>query len=112
MPPLMEAPTHTPVDVERETRELEQAARRLEHAEPQDILRWAVERYPDGLVMACSFGMQSVVMLDMLHRQGLLNSVEVFYLDTGVLFQELAYVIMFALTCSLGVSFRAASWLT
>lgn len=38
--------------------------------------------------MACSFGMQSCVMIDMLASMGFIKQVPVFYLDTGVLFAE------------------------
>jgi len=72
------------VDPERAV--LDTAAAELETAPPQDILRWAVERYAPDIALACSFGMQSVVIIDMLHQAGLLDQVEVFYLDTGVLF--------------------------
>jgi phosphoadenosine phosphosulfate reductase len=64
------------------------AAERLETAPPQAILRWAVQRYRPRISLACSFGMQSVAMIGMLHELGLLQDVEVFYLDTGVLFNE------------------------
>ena len=82
-------PTVHPTTREEERiQELAEAAERLEGQAPQEILRWAVEHYRPNLVMACSFGMQSVVMIDMLHRMDLLGDVEVFYLDTGVLFPE------------------------
>lgn len=68
--------------------ELEEAAARLESAAPQEILRWAVEKYRPNLCLACSFGMQSVACIDMLANMNLLDDVEVFYLDTGVLFAE------------------------
>lgn len=64
------------------------AGAHFEAAAPETILRWAVDEFGAGLTMACSFGMQSVVMIDMLHRMDLLGRVEVFYLDTGVLFDE------------------------
>ncbi|RMG13510.1 MAG: phosphoadenylyl-sulfate reductase [Deltaproteobacteria bacterium] len=63
-------------------------AARLEGRAPEEILGWAVQKVPAGLSLACSFGMQSVVLIDMLHRLGLLSRVEVFYLDTGLLFEE------------------------
>ncbi len=78
---------------EREA-ELAAAAGELENAPPQEILRWAVDRYATdgtdegGIALACSFGMQSVVLIDMLDQLGRLDEVEVFYLDTGVLFGE------------------------
>ena len=64
------------------------AAAELEGKSPQDILRWAALRYRPGVSLACSFGMQSVVIIDMLDRLNLLRDVDVFYLDTGVLFAE------------------------
>jgi len=73
---------------QQERRVAEEAAERLESAAPQDVLRWAVERYRPRISLACSFGMQSVVLIDMLHKADLLDDVEVFYLDTGVLFNE------------------------
>lgn len=73
---------------EEQRLELETAAERLDSASPQEILRWAVARYQPAISLACSFGMQSVVLIDMLAKLDLLNDVEVFYLDTGVLFDE------------------------
>ncbi len=67
---------------------LTQAAERLENSAPQDVLRWAVERYQGRIALACSFGMQSVAIIDMLAQLNLLDDVEVFYLDTGVLFTQ------------------------
>ncbi|MBI1367250.1 MAG: phosphoadenylyl-sulfate reductase [Planctomycetes bacterium] len=67
---------------------LAEAAQRLDAAPPQDILRWAVENYRGAISLACSFGMQSVAIIDMLAQGNWLKDVEVFYLDTGVLFAE------------------------
>jgi phosphoadenosine phosphosulfate reductase len=79
-----------PLTAEQATEQIElaQAADRLESAAPQDILRWAVERYRGSIHLACSFGMQSVVCIDMLAQMNLLSDVTVFYLDTGVLFPQ------------------------
>jgi phosphoadenosine phosphosulfate reductase len=77
--------------LEDQHKEIAEAAERFEHAAPQDALRWAVERYrgvQGGVTLACSFGMQSVVCIDMLAQMNLLDDVEVFYIDTGVLFAE------------------------
>jgi len=82
VPPASEA---TP---EQEQQLLEHMAEQLETAPPQDILKWAVQRYQPSISLACSFGMQSVAIIDMLSRADLLHQVEVFYLDTGVLFEE------------------------
>ncbi len=86
--PITPNPTLAQEPAERQAEILAEANAKLEQAHPAEILRWAAESYPEGLAMACSFGMQSVVMLDMLHREGLIKKAEVFYLDTGVLFQQ------------------------
>lgn len=66
--------------------EVEEAARRLEEAEPLDVLRWGVERFGRSLVLACSFQAEDVVLVDMLCR--LVRRPRAFYLDTGLLFPE------------------------
>lgn len=66
--------------------EAEAAARALEDAPPQEILRWGVERFGRSLVLACSFQAEDVVLVDMLCA--LQRRPRVFYLDTGLLFPE------------------------
>jgi phosphoadenosine phosphosulfate reductase len=46
----------------------------------------AVERYAPKIVLACSFGAEDVVLVDMVHRIN--PSVPLFYLDTDFLFPE------------------------
>ncbi|HET7909917.1 MAG TPA: phosphoadenylyl-sulfate reductase [Nitrospira sp.] len=58
----------------------------LEGRQPQEILAAAVERYRPRLILACSFGAEDVVLVDMLHRID--PSVDLFYLDTDFLFPE------------------------
>ena len=58
----------------------------LENSQPQEILAAAVERYRPRVILACSFGAEDVVLLDMLHRID--SSVGLFYLDTDFLFRE------------------------
>ena len=58
----------------------------LEGSQPQAILDAAVARYRPRIILACSFGAEDVVLLDMLHRID--PSVGVFYLDTDFLFPE------------------------
>jgi phosphoadenosine phosphosulfate reductase len=54
---------------------------------PQEILRWAVERFGAEVTMACSFGGPTgMVLLDMAATEKL--DLSVFYLDTDFLFQE------------------------
>jgi phosphoadenosine phosphosulfate reductase len=53
----------------------------------QGVLDWAWSSYPDEIVLACSFGGTSgMVLLDLIARSG--RNVPVFYLDTGLLFDQ------------------------
>ncbi len=71
----------------QEIEAIEQAAAALDAAEPEEILRWAIDRYGEGLTLACSFGgISGMVLLDMVQR--LAPETEVFYLDTDYLFPE------------------------
>lgn len=59
----------------------------FEDSAPQEILRWAVERYGGGLAVAVSFGGPSgYVLLDML--ASIEPNTTFYYLDTGLLFDE------------------------
>lgn len=58
----------------------------LESKQPQDVVAAALERYASKIVLACSFGAEDVVLVDMVHR--LDKSVPLFYLDTDFLFAE------------------------
>ena len=58
----------------------------LEGAEPEEIVRWAVETYYPKLTMATAFGPEGCVILSMLARVE--PKVYVFNLDTGYQFQE------------------------
>jgi phosphoadenosine phosphosulfate reductase len=53
---------------------------------PQEVLAAAIERYAPKIVLACSFGAEDVVLVDMVHRIN--PSVPLFYLDTDFLFPE------------------------
>ena len=56
----------------------------LEGSQPQEILDAAVARFRPRIILACSFGAEDVVLLDMLHRID--PSIGLFYLDTDFLF--------------------------
>src|SRR5688572_12856926 len=58
----------------------------LEGSRPQEILTAAIERYAPRLVLACSFGAEDVVLVDMIHRIN--PTLGLFYLDTDFLFPE------------------------
>lgn len=60
-------------------------ATKHETSAPQEILKVALERLP-RVTFACSFGAEDMVILDMLARMD--ARVNVFYLDTHVLFKE------------------------
>lgn len=66
--------------------ELAEVADRLESASPEAILTWALATYGQGICLACSFGAEDMVLLDMVAR--IRPGVDVFYLDTGLLFDE------------------------
>ncbi len=58
----------------------------LEHADAETILRWSVVTYGDTVSLACSFGAEDVVLLDMLAKTA--RRPRAFVLDTGRLHQE------------------------
>jgi phosphoadenosine phosphosulfate reductase len=65
--------------------QLQQVSEQYEGLSPEELIRWAVDHYPN-LVLACSFGAEDVVLLDMLHR--ISPQSHVFYLDTNLHFKE------------------------
>ncbi len=67
--------------------ELDELNARFESVEPQEIVRWAIDTFGDGLSVGASFGGASgMVILHMVAR--LKPDVHVFVLDTGYLFEE------------------------
>ncbi len=58
----------------------------FEAKSPQDVLAYAIETYHPQIVLACSFGAEDVVLVDMVHRMN--PDVPLFYLDTDFLFPE------------------------
>jgi len=69
------------------TREdIQRAATELESASAQEIVKWGAEQFPGKLTFATSLGIEDCVVTDMIAREGL--SIELFTLDTGLLFQE------------------------
>ncbi|MCL6515320.1 phosphoadenylyl-sulfate reductase [Alicyclobacillus sp.] len=65
--------------------ELQTLAERHRAARPQEILQVALERVPN-IALACSFGAEDMVLLDMLMK--IHPDAQVFYLDTDLLFAE------------------------
>lgn len=70
--------------IEKEKLIAEQAVA-LETASPEEVLRFAVETFPN-LTFACSFGAEDVVLVDMLQRVS--PTTDIFYLDTDFHFKE------------------------
>jgi len=66
--------------------ELKSLSELLDSKQPQDVLAAALERYAPKIIVACSFGAEDVVLVDMVHRID--PSVPLFYLDTDFLFPE------------------------
>lgn len=58
----------------------------FETKQPQDVLAAVLERYAQKIILACSFGAEDVVLVDMVHRIN--PAVPLFYLDTEFLFPE------------------------
>lgn len=53
---------------------------------PQEVLAAAIDRYASHIVLACSFGAEDVVLVDMVQKIN--PDVPLFYLDTEFLFPE------------------------
>ena len=66
--------------------ELKEISDRLEGRPPQEALRWAIEEFFPDIALACSFGAEDIVLVDMIMK--IRPGVKVFYLDTDVLFKE------------------------
>lgn len=66
--------------------ELEQLAEQFEQAAPQEIVAYALDRFHPDITLACSFGAEDVVLVDMVVR--VQPGAKIFYLDTEFHFQE------------------------
>jgi phosphoadenosine phosphosulfate reductase len=66
--------------------ELERESARLESATPQEILRWAVDRFAPRFTMATAFGPEGMAIIHMLAE--IAPQTPVFNLDTGYQFAE------------------------
>ncbi|MBJ6361075.1 phosphoadenylyl-sulfate reductase [Paenibacillus sp. GCM10012307] len=64
---------------------IKQKVDELENATPEDIIRYAVETFPN-ITFACSFGAEDVVLVDMLQK--ISPKTDIFYLDTDFHFKE------------------------
>ncbi len=71
---------------------------------PEAVLKWALETYQGQVSLACSFGAEDVVLVDMLCK--LHPSPRIFCLDTGRLHSE-TYEVMDAVRDHYGISIEA-----
>lgn len=53
---------------------------------PEALLEWTVERFGNEVSLACSFGAEDVVLVDMLSK--ITRHPKIFYLDTDIHFKE------------------------
>ncbi|HET9553459.1 MAG TPA: phosphoadenylyl-sulfate reductase [Anaeromyxobacteraceae bacterium] len=68
------------------TNDLARLAAELEGKSPAEVMAAAAARHPGRIALACSFGAEDCLLVDVIGRAGLL--VDVFTLDTGYLFPE------------------------
>lgn len=66
--------------------ELQRIGENFEGSAPQDVLRWALQEFHPSIALACSFGAEDVALVDMLVK--IRSDINVFYLDTDLLFKE------------------------
>lgn len=67
--------------------ELKKVSESLEGKAPEEAVKWAVENFAaKDLSLACSFGAEDVVLVDMLVK--IKPDARIFYLDTDLLFKE------------------------
>ncbi len=86
------------------TNDLDLLARQLEGRPPAEILAAAAARHPGRIALACSFGAEDCLLVEVIARAGL--AVEVFTLDTGYLFPE-TYALWRELEARHGIRIRA-----
>jgi phosphoadenosine phosphosulfate reductase len=85
--------------------ELASLAERLEGRPPEEILAAAAARFPGRIALACSFGAEDCLLIDLIASRRL--AIEVFTLDTGYLFPE-TYDLWRRLEARYGITVRAA----
>jgi len=73
----------------------------FEAKSPQDLLRWALDRFHPFITLACSFGLEDVALIDMMTK--LSKSPRVFCLDTGRLHEE-TYEVMDRIRSHYGIN--------
>lgn len=82
-----------------------EAAERFENESPEALLEWATKKFPK-VTLACSFGAEDVVLVDMLQK--ISPETNIFYLDTDFHFKE-TYETRDRLAERYGISFTRVS---
>ena len=83
--------------------DLEAKAAELEVAQPEAVLRWAVEEFGPDIALATGFGAEGCVLVAMLSN--ISRDTRIFYLDTDLLFPE-TYALRDQLEMRYGVRFE------
>lgn len=82
--------------------ELKNISESLEGKAPEEAIKWAVENFEKKeLSLACSFGAEDVVLVDMLVK--IKPDARIFYLDTDLLFKE-THAVMEQIKAKYGVA--------
>ena len=66
--------------------DLDAVEAQLQQRSAQDIVRWALDRWGDSVLLTTSFGVQAAVMLHLVSRER--EGVDVVFIDTGFHFPE------------------------
>jgi len=77
---------NTPTETQATENTLKAINQDLEGQSPQEVLEYALKRYSPKIILACSFGAEDVVLVDMMLRIN--PNAMLFYLDTDFLFPE------------------------
>ncbi|MDR1988893.1 MAG: phosphoadenylyl-sulfate reductase [Acidobacteriaceae bacterium] len=94
----------TPRAARPDREQLAEWAATLEGKPVEQILQWAAEQYAPRISLACGFGMEGCVLIDVVARLSL--PIDLFTLDTGLLFPE-TYALWSQLEAKYGLTIRA-----
>jgi len=75
----------------------------FENADASAVLRWAVSTFESRVALACSFGAEDVVLIDLITK--IAPDARIFVLDTGRLHQE-TYEVMESCRVKYGIGFE------
>ena len=67
---------------------IEENNKRLQHMSPKEIILWGYKNFENHFAITTSFGIQSSVLLNMVHECSLQKKIKIFWVDTGYLPSE------------------------